>query len=148
MTLPSDSFTAPAPAPAPALDAAPALDPDELRDDAAPFARAVLAHALALGVAADLLLRDGFAGLGFPVWLALLALSALSLVWRGGRRLPREAAAWLVTAMLFGAAMAWRNAGFLLLLDVLATLFALGRAAIALGDARAARLAARLRDTD
>ncbi|NUO39792.1 MAG: hypothetical protein HOQ31_14450, partial [Gemmatimonadaceae bacterium] len=48
----------------------PALDPDELQAYVAPTARAILLHALLVGVAADLLLRDGFTGLGFPLWLA------------------------------------------------------------------------------
>jgi hypothetical protein len=123
------------------------LDPDDVRVYVAPLARAVLVHAVALGVAADLLLRDAGAGLGFTLWIALLALSALSLVWRGGRRLPREARAWLLSALLFAAAVTWREAGRLQFLDLLATLFSLGMAAVALGDARAALFAERVRDT-
>ena len=124
-----------------------AIDPAELRDHVAPLARAVLAHALILGVAADLLLRSGFTGLGYPLWLTLLALGTLSLVWRAGRRIPREAAAWLLVAVAFGVGMAWRDEEGLQFLDFVATLFALGMTAIAIGDARAALLAARLRDT-
>jgi hypothetical protein len=125
----------------------PSVDPDDLRAYVAPLARALLAHALGLGVAADLLLRDGITGLGLPLWLTLLALGMLSLVWRGGRRLPREAGVWLLTAILFGAGIAWRAAGELQFLDFLAMVLALGMAAVALGNARAALLAARLRDT-
>ncbi len=123
------------------------IDPDELRAYVAPMARAIFAHAIALGVAADLLLREGLTGLGYPAWLMLVALSLLSLVWRDGRRLPRESRAWLVTAVLFSIGMAWRDASSLQAFDFLATLFALGMAAIALGDPRSALLAARLRDT-
>ena len=124
-----------------------ALLSDELRAVRAPLARAILAHALALGIAADLLLRDGFTGVGYPIWVLVLAMSALSLVWRDGRRLPGEVAGWLATAVLFGAGLAWRDAEQLQVLDFLATLLALGMAGIALADARAALAAARLRDT-
>ncbi len=112
----------------------------------APFARAILAHALAVGIAADLLIRDG-PGAGYPMWLALLACSMLALVNRRGHVLPREAMAWLATAVLFGAGVAWHAADELQFLDFLATLFALGMAAIALGSPRSALLAERLRDT-
>lgn len=120
---------------------------DAPRSDIAPLARAILAHALAIGISADLLIRDGPIGVGYPVWLALLAGSMLALARRGGRPLPREAGAWLVTAFVFGTGMAWRDAGSLLFFDFLATLFALGMAAIALGSPRSALLAERLRDT-
>ncbi|NUP56170.1 MAG: DUF4173 domain-containing protein [Gemmatimonadaceae bacterium] len=125
----------------------PALDPDELQAYVAPTARAILLHALLVGVAADLLLRDGFTGLGFPLWLAILALNALSLVWRDGRQVPRETAAWLGLAILWGGSMAWRGSGSLQLLDFVATLFCLGMAAVSLGDPRTALLAERMRDT-
>ena len=112
----------------------------------APLPRAILAHALAVGLSADLLLRDG-SGAGFPVWIVLLACSLLALAQRGGHLLPREALAWLVTAVLFGTGVAWHSADELQALDFLATLFALGMAAIALGSPRSALLAERLRDT-
>jgi hypothetical protein len=138
----------PAPPQAAALEPAElAVDDDELRTAVARMARTILLHALLVGIAADLLLRDGFTGLGFPVWLVILASSALSLVWRDGRSLPREAGLWLGVAVLFGAAMAWRDAGGLQFLDFVATLFALGMTAVSLGDPRAALLAERLRDT-
>lgn len=125
----------------------PALDPDELQAYVAPTARAILLHALLVGVAADLLLRDGFTGLGFPLWLTILALNALSLVWRDGRQVPRETVAWLGLAILWGGSMAWRGSGSLQLLDFVATLFCLGMAAVSLGDPRTALLAERMRDT-
>jgi hypothetical protein len=133
--------------PAAAIHEAPAVHATARRLTAAPLARTILAHALLLGVAADLLIRDGFTGLGFPTWIAILSIGMLSLVGRADRRLPRESAAWLAVAVLFGAGMAWRDAGLLQFLDFIATLFALGMAAIALGDARAALLAARIRET-
>lgn len=138
----------PAPARAAALEPAqPVADGDDRRTTVAPMARAILLHALLVGIAADLLLRDGFTGLGFPVWLLILAASAVSLVRRDGRRVPREAGLWLGLAALSGAAMAWRGSGSIQHLDFLATLFALGMAAVSIGDPRAALLAERLRDT-
>ncbi|MEO7711309.1 MAG: DUF4173 domain-containing protein [Gemmatimonadaceae bacterium] len=120
---------------------------DRSRADLAPLARAILAHALAVGVSADLLIRDGPAGIGYPIWLALLACSVVALAGRADRTVPHEAGVWLATALAFGTGMAWRAAGDLHFLDFLATLFALGMAAIALGSPRSALFAERLRDT-
>ena len=109
--------------------------------------RALFAHALVLGVLADLLLHESLSGLGLPLWIALLALDAIALVWRAERWLEREAGAWFVVAVCFSTGAAWRDAGALQLLDVLATAAALGMAAIALSEARAALFARRIRDT-
>ena len=119
------------------------------RPDAArgALARSVLMHALALGVEADLLLRQGLVGLGFPLWVALVALSAFSLANQSDRVLPRESAAWLAAAIGFASAMAWRDAEHLQALDFLAVLLALGMAGVSLGAPRLALLAPRLRDT-
>jgi hypothetical protein len=130
-----------------APDGPPVLDADELREVIAPIARAILLHACLLGVAADLLLRDGFTGPGFPVWLLLLASSTISLVWRDGRALSVEGGLWLAVAVVFGSAMASRDSESLQVFDFLATLFALGMTAVALGDPRAGLLAQRMRDT-
>lgn len=100
-----------------------------------------------MGLGADLLMRDGPVGLGYPIWLTLLACSMLALAQRRGRTLNGEAGAWLLTAIVFGGGMAWRDAEHLQFFDFLATLFALGMAAIALGSSRSALLAERLRDT-
>jgi hypothetical protein len=133
--------------PAAAVAEPPASQPDPLRAYVAPMARAILLHALLVGVAADLLLRDGFEGLGFPLWLAVLALTLVSLVRRDGRGLPYETAAWLGVAILSGGAMAWRGSASLHFFDFIATLFALGMAAISLADPAGALLARRMRDT-
>jgi hypothetical protein len=113
----------------------------------AALARVVLFQALLLGAAADALIYGLEAGLGFPLFVALLALGGTSLVWRAGRVMPREAGAWLWTAVLFAAARAWRDSETLQGLDLLATLGALGMAGVALSDPRAGLLAPRLRET-
>ena len=113
----------------------------------ASLSRTLLAHALTLGVLADLLLHESLFGLGLPLWIAMLALDAIALVWRAERWLEREVGAWLAVALLFSTGAAWRDAGALQLLDVLATGGALGMAAIALSEERAALFARRIRDT-
>ncbi|HET7187623.1 MAG TPA: DUF4173 domain-containing protein [Gemmatimonadaceae bacterium] len=123
------------------------LAADAHRARVAPMARAILLQAALLGVAADLLLRDGVMGLGLFLWLLLLSLSAVALVWRDGRPLNREAGTWLTVATLLGAAMAWRAADALQAFDFLAMLFSLGMAAIAIADVRVALFAERMRDT-
>ena len=110
-------------------------------------AREVLAHAVALGVAADLLLRLGFDGLAFPIWVAIVALATLSLAQRFDRTLPGETAAWLGAAIAFASAMAWRDASHLQAFDFLAVLFSLGMAAVSLGAPQLALFAPRIRDT-
>lgn len=109
-------------------------------------ARPALVHALVLGLAADLLLRDGPAGIGFPIWMAILALSMVALVWRVGRVVPREARAWLVAALLFAAGLAWRHSEALQALDLLATGVCLAMAAVSLRDPAWMLLRARVRD--
>ncbi len=120
---------------------------EDARADVASLARVILSHAIAVGVVADLLLRSGFTGPGFPVWLALLALATVAVASAGSRTVPHESLAWLATAIAFGVGMAWRDAGALQSLDFVATLFALGMAAVSLGDARSALFATRMRDT-
>lgn len=107
----------------------------------------ILAYSLLLGIAGDLLLRDVPAGVAFPLWTALVVLVTTSLIWRTRREVSVEAAGWLLTALLFSAGLAWRDSGTLHALNVLATLGALGMAAIAVSDARAGLFAAQLRDT-
>src|SRR5438067_3559476 len=59
-------------------------------DPAAPLsisvASAALGLALLLGVAGDALLRDGPTGIGFPIWVGLVAITIVSLAWCGRDR--------------------------------------------------------------
>ena len=132
----------------PAADLAtrPALDAD-LATIHPPLARAIAAHGLLVGVAADTLLRGGSPGIGVPVWIGILALTLTSLTWRDRRELPRESVAWLTTAVLFACGLAWRDSDMLQAFDMIAAIGALGMAAISLGNERAALLAERFRDT-
>ncbi|CAN5905734.1 DUF4173 domain-containing protein [soil metagenome] len=116
-------------------------------DAAAAIAPRVVAHAVLLGIAADLLLRDGIEGLGFPLWIATLLLGLTSLTWRARRDVPREAIAWMFVALLSACGLAWRDSEMLKGLDLVATAGALGMTAIALGNERAGLLADRVRDT-
>lgn len=113
----------------------------------APPARALLWQASLLGVSGDALLRDGPFGPGLSIWVAVLALAALSLTWSGGRRVPREAALWLGVAVSLATCLAWRDADALRFLDLVAAASALGLAAVALRDPALALAAPRLRDT-
>lgn len=110
-------------------------------------ARSILGTALLLGVAGDALLRDLPVGLALEVWIATLALATVSLLWRAERLVSRETGAWLVTAVLFALGFTWRNSDTLLALDFLATIGALGMAAVSSSNAGAALFARRLRDT-
>ena len=116
-------------------------------DAAARIAPRALGHALIAGIAADLLVRDGPIGAGFPIWIVIAGLALISLSWRAHRDVPTESAAWLLVALVSACGLAWRDSGMLQFLDVLATGGALGMAAIALGHPRAALLAERFRDT-
>jgi hypothetical protein len=111
------------------------------------MARPILGLSFLLGVAGDSLLRGEPGGLGFPIWTALLALTMVSLAGRAGRIVSGQAAAWLATAVLFSAAMAWRDSDMLQLLNSAVTMAAFGMAAITVSDARRALFAPRLRDT-
>src|SRR6478672_11882334 len=110
------------------------------------ISRAILAAAVLLGIAADALLRDGFDGIAFALWIALLAGAALMLAYRNRLRLTGEGRGWLAVAVLAAASMAWRASPQLQALDFLATLFALGAAAVVMGAPSAGLHAARLRD--
>lgn len=113
----------------------------------APLARRIAGHALLLGIAGDVLLRDLPVGLAWPVWVALLVLAMTAAASSDGREISREAASWLATAILFSCGLAWRDSPTLVALDLVASLGALGMTAIALSDGSAALLAARFRDT-
>lgn len=131
----------------PARDAADAAAPSPPPPRRVELARRVLTLALLLGVAADALLRQGIAGLGLPLWIALTAVAALGLSGRVLSRIPREAKAWLASAFVFAAFMAWRDSDTLRFFDALAVIGSIGLAAVALRDERAALFAERLRDT-
>src|SRR5436190_16873835 len=124
-----------------ASKAVPATRPD------APAARTLLWQAALLGLSADALLHDTIVGPALAIWVAVLALAALALTWSAGRRVPREALAWFVVAAALAALTAWRDSGPLQFLDVLATITALGFAAVSLRDPTQALFAARLRET-
>ncbi|HXT18452.1 MAG TPA: DUF4173 domain-containing protein [Gemmatimonadaceae bacterium] len=96
--------------------------------------RAVLFTAGLLGVAGDSLLRDGPTGIGLPLWVGVFGLNAVSLAWKENRAIGREAAAWLMSAFAFSAALAWRNGDALQFFDFAATLACLALAAIALSS--------------
>lgn len=110
-------------------------------------ARSILGTALLLGIAGDALLRDFPVGFAFGVWIATLSLAAVSLLWRAEQPVSRETGAWLVAAVFFALGFAWRNSDELLALDFLATIGALGMAAVSSSNAGAALFARRLRDT-
>jgi hypothetical protein len=126
--------------------AAAATTRPRVRPDA-PAAHTLLWQAALLGLSADALLYDGPVGLGLPLWVLVLSLAACSLTWSAGRRLPREAAAWLGMALLLAACTAWRHAEALRFFDLLATIGLLGLAAVALRDPGLGIAAPRLRDT-
>jgi len=110
-------------------------------------ARTILTTALLLGISGDALLRDGPAGLAFGVWIGTVALAAVSALRSAERRVSRETAAWLATAIVFSFAFAWRNSDALLFLDFCAVAGCLGMAALASHNPRAALFARRLRET-
>ena len=111
-----------------------------------PLNRAILGHALLLGIAGDALL-GGRPGFGFPIWTAVLSLATVSLAMKAGQVVSGQAAAWLATAVIFSSAVAWRDAEMLVFLNASVTLAAFGMAAISLSDSRRALFAPRLRDT-
>jgi len=112
-----------------------------------PVARSILGAALLLGIVGDALMHNGPGGIGVGLWIAQVALTAVSLLWRADRSISRETAAWLAGAVLFSFGFAWRNSEVLAFLDFWATAGCLGMAAVASSDAHAAILAHRLRDT-
>jgi hypothetical protein len=142
MTPPSAASTASASLPprhvVVVADPAPALD--------VPLARRVLGEAILLGITADALLRVSLRGVALPVWTTLAALALVSLTWTAGRRVSREVAAWLATAVVFAVTVAWRDAETLDVAGIFATIGALLMAAVASHPPQAAIFAARVRD--
>jgi hypothetical protein len=110
-------------------------------------ARRALVAAAGLGVLADLLLRNGPAGLGLPVWIAAFVVVLLVLLRRLGRPVSGETWAWLAVAVFFAAGQAWRDSAMLHGFNFLAVLAALVLVAMSLNAIPVPRLAvARLRD--
>ncbi|MBW8769475.1 MAG: DUF4173 domain-containing protein [Gemmatimonadetes bacterium] len=118
----------------------------KVRPDA-PATRTLLWQAALLGLSADALLHDTLVGPALAIWVVVLALAALALTWSAGRRVPKEAFVWFCVAVALAALTAWRDSGALQFLDLLATIAALGFAAVSLRDPELALLAPRLRDT-
>jgi hypothetical protein len=110
------------------------------------LARRILGEALLLGVTADALLRPSLVGLALPLWIALVCTTVVAISWSAGRRIPAETGAWLATAVLFAATVAWRNAGLLQLAGIVVVLGSFVMAAVSMRDQRATFLVARLRD--
>jgi Domain of unknown function (DUF4153) len=109
-------------------------------------ARNVLGAALLLGVASDTLLRDAPVGVAFGCWAAILAVNLTALARRADRQPSVESRIWLAAAVVFASGLAFRDADTIQALDVLATLGALGMAAVSMRDARVGVFASRLRD--
>ena len=119
---------------------------DEVATPAGP-ATATLATAFALGVAGDLLLRQGPNGLGLGIWVAgiLLALELLSR--RHGVQWRLEHWLLAMPALFFAESLAWRDAEFLGVLNVFAAALALAVLSLSLAASdRWSAAEARLRD--
>ena len=110
------------------------------------LARPLLAHAAILGLAGDVLLRDGPTGAGFPIWVGLCAVGLTSLVWRADRNVPRETQGWLAVALFFALCMAWRESDSVRAFNALATVGALGIAAVTLSQGGTPMLLSRIRE--
>lgn len=93
------------------------------------------------------MLRGAPGGLGFPLWMSVLALATVSMAMKADRVVSGQAATWLAIAILFSGAVAWRDSDMLQLINSAAVIGALGMAAITLNDSRQALFAPRLRDT-
>ena len=88
-------------------------------------ARRALVAALALGVLANLLLRNEPWGLGLGAWIILFAAALLVTLRPTNRRLGGEGRLWLTTAVLFAALLAWRDSALLHVFNVFAMLASL-----------------------
>lgn len=86
--------------------------------------------ALMLGATGDALLRVRF-GAGFSLWVVLLVSALLVLVYHERGQIPRSLGWLALPAVFFADAFAWRDAGPLLGLDMLAILVSLALLAMA-----------------
>lgn len=111
------------------------------------IATATLGVAFTLGVVGDSLLHVGFPGLGFPVWVTLIAFSGVALAWRADLAVPRESVAWFAIAIACAAGAAWRDAETLQVFDTLGTLGALVLGAAAMNRDAPVLFARRLRES-
>jgi hypothetical protein len=113
---------------------------------APPIALATATFALGHAILGDALFHDGGLGIAFPIWIATIALGTVAVVWRARGRIGRETVAWLATAVMFACVSAWRESETLRFLNVVATLGALGLAAITIHDTRLSVFTSRLVD--
>jgi hypothetical protein len=111
------------------------------------IATATLGVAFMLAVVGDSLLHVGFPGVGFPVWLALIALSVIALAWRADLAVSRESAGWFAVAVVCAACAAWRDAETLQVFNTFGTIGALLLGATAMHRATPVLFAQRLRDS-
>lgn len=110
-------------------------------------ARTVLAAGVGLGILADLLLRNAPDGLGWTIWVLLLATAAMVIARRGGDRLGREPFLWLGVAVLCAVAFSWRDLEELRVANVFGSLVALAMfSMVATGRPTPSVLVTRLRD--
>ena len=90
----------------------------------------LVAAGIILGALGDGILRvPGPPALNLSIWIGAVAAAALLLHRRAGLTLDRERAAWLGLAVLFAAALAWRDTDILKLLGIAAAALSLGVAA-------------------
>jgi hypothetical protein len=113
----------------------------------ASWAWQILVQAALLGLLGDAMLRDAPWGVGWTICISALASTVALLVLRCGARLTREQSTWLLVSVACAIAFAARDAEMLQLANLLATIFALAMAAMALsGSPQPSILASRLRD--
>ena len=123
------------------------LDDTDLAESRTRSARQIALQAVLLGVLADQVFRNAQHGLGWPIWIAALAVASLLVVRYGSQRMGREQAAWLGVAILCATSTAWRDAEGLQLLNTVATLVALAMFSMAsAGRPATSVLTARVRD--
>jgi hypothetical protein len=96
------------------------------RAESTPAGWTVLAAALGLGLAGDLLLRVWPWGINATIWLTCVAATVLVLPRVRSLELPRaHGTVWLLAAVLFSLMLTWRASPVLQALNVIAILFCL-----------------------
>jgi hypothetical protein len=109
--------------------------------------RQIILQAALLGVLADNVMRHPGGGVGWTAWVAALALVAVIVARHRDQRLTLGQQAWLATAVVCAAGLAWRDAEMLQFLNVVGTLAALSFAAMAFAGVPAVSIwSARIRD--